>query len=149
MSLKSTSRESGMEERYRDIDRPFHPRMRSRRDRVLYMRSPYVLVLVDECKPRSRHRARGRRAPHTCTRDNVCSSRFLLRRPRRRLQGAKGPSTYLIHSTRDASAHDGRERIDERASNTFDRIPRDRFVVAVNGLMNARAGTECWESIRG
>jgi len=62
--------------------------------------------------------------------NNVCSPRFLLRRPRRRLQGDQGPSTSIVlcvvFSSRDrrrsrrwrarldASGRDGRARYDRR-----------------------------------
>jgi len=64
-----------------------------------------------ECGRRSRPsiaaRDRARRArraafPHT-HRCNVCPSRFLLRRPRRRLQGDQDPSAYFLAFARRAT----------------------------------------------
>ena len=70
---------------------------------------------IDRWRAISRARASG--IPAHAHFYNVCPSRFLLRRPRRRLQGDQDPSAYFLafarraDDARDDGAREGRDRI--------------------------------------
>jgi len=73
---------------------------------------------------------------------NVCPSRFLLRRPRRRLQGDQDPSAYFLAFARRATTRGTTTRArDAIASRAIDRRREIRDIARAARIASSRRGT--------
>ena len=73
---------------------------------------------------------------------NVCPSRFLLRRPRRRLQGDQDPSAYFLAFARRATTRATTTRArDAIASRAIDRRREIRDIARAARIASSRRGT--------
>ena len=94
-------------------------------------------------RSRARSRARARALAHSAhSFYNVCPSRFLLRRPRRRLQGDQDPSAYFLAFARRATTRGTTTRArDAIASRAIDRRREIRDIARAARIASSRRGT--------
>ena len=95
---------------------------------------------IDRWRAISRARASG--IPAHAHFYNVCPSRFLLRRPRRRLQGDQDPSAYFLAFARRATTRGTTTRArDAIASRAIDRRREIRDIARAARIASSRRGT--------
>ena len=126
----------------RDRDRDRRVRVRASRaiDRAID-RARSIDRSIDR-RAISRARARARAIPAHAHFYNVCPSRFLLRRPRRRLQGDQDPSAYFLAFARRATTRGTTTRArDAIASRAIDRRREIRDIARAARIASSRRGT--------
>ena len=116
----------------------------ARRARSIVRRS--IARSIDRSMARDRwraiSRARASGIPAHAHFYNVCPSRFLLRRPRRRLQGDQDPSAYFLAFARRATTRGTTTRArDAIASRAIDRRREIRDIARAARIASSRRGT--------
>ena len=126
----------------RDRDRDRRVRVRASRaiDRASIDRA--IDRSIDRSIDGARSRARASGIPAHAHFYNVCPSRFLLRRPRRRLQGDQDPSAYFLAFARRATTRGTTTRArDAIASRAIDRRREIRDIARAARIASSRRGT--------